>query len=157
MRGVAGNEIFTGSGFEMSLRATTIFDPTPDAATKSGFCYFIYSTGSCPPNSFNATLSSAKKPHEGDTYGPYFVANWVTGTGATPTVMVALSLRIGVNTYSARNSCPVDRDRAATTAGTNASTLATMSTPATSVTSTSTGTTETGTAPRLAANARHTT
>ncbi len=58
--------------------------------------------------------------------------------------------------YSARRSCAVVFDRAATTAGAKASRLAATRTPTPSTAITSTGTTDTGTAPRLLAKARHT-
>jgi hypothetical protein len=60
-------------------KSTNIFNPTPDSNTDSGFCYFIYSSHSCPPTSDNASLANNKKDPGGD-YGPYFVANWTTGT-----------------------------------------------------------------------------
>lgn len=72
---------------------TTIFNPSPDRDTRSGYCYFIYSTqtqstkdpdGSpiCPKGSPNNTLADPQTLL-GSYYGPYFVANWTTGTRAT--------------------------------------------------------------------------
>jgi hypothetical protein len=62
-------------------KPTNIFNPAPDTKTRSGFCYYIYSAHSCPPKSRDLTLADSKNsPSPGGDYGPYFVANWVTGT-----------------------------------------------------------------------------
>jgi hypothetical protein len=88
---------------------TTIFDPDPDRSAESGYCYFIYSTqtfdtsnldGSpkCPPTSPNGTLAGATK-HVGSYYGPYFVANWTTGTIGTPTQRASTTIYYTLDTF----------------------------------------------------------
>jgi Domain of unknown function (DUF4185) len=84
--------------------ATTIFNPDPDPRTRSGYCYFIYSTQTasspkCPPGSPNHTLSSAKKPHVGSYYGPYFVANWTTGQRATASQRASTTIYYTLDTF----------------------------------------------------------
>jgi hypothetical protein len=87
---------------------TTIFDPTPDPNTDSGYCYFIYSTqkldpttgtGSppCPPDSPNARLKGSGGV--GSYYGPYFVANWVTGTFGTLTRRGSTTIYYTLDTF----------------------------------------------------------
>jgi hypothetical protein len=62
-------------------KPTNIFNPAPDANTSSGFCYFIFRAKGCPMTSPNLGLADKKKnPGNGGDYGPYFVANWTTGT-----------------------------------------------------------------------------
>ena len=83
---------------------TTIFDPAPDSRTESGYCYFIYSTqtGSfpkCPPGSPNRTLVHSTKAHVGDYYGPYFVANWTTGTAGTVTTRASTTIYYTLDTF----------------------------------------------------------
>jgi Domain of unknown function (DUF4185) len=88
---------------------TTIFDPDPDQNTESGYCYFIYSSqtfdtsnldGSpkCPAGSPNATLADSKS-HVGSYYGPYFVANWTTGTAGTTTQRASTTIYYTLDTY----------------------------------------------------------
>jgi Domain of unknown function (DUF4185) len=84
--------------------ATTVFNPKPDPRTRSGYCYFIYSTqtGSypkCPPGSPNRTLTSAKKPHVGSYYGPYFVPNWTTGQRATASRRASTTIYYTLDTF----------------------------------------------------------
>jgi hypothetical protein len=63
---------------------TTIFNPEPDPQTMSGYCYFIYLPGkTCPTGTPNAHLADSQH-RLGSYYGPYFVANWTTGTRADP-------------------------------------------------------------------------
>lgn len=83
---------------------TTIFDPVPDSRTGSGYCYFIYSIQShgypsCPPGSPNATLPDTKKMHVGDYYGPYFVADWVTGVRATSKRLAQTTIYYTLDTF----------------------------------------------------------
>jgi uncharacterized cupredoxin-like copper-binding protein len=83
---------------------TTVFDPAPDARTRSGYCYFIYSTQTggaprCPPGSPNHTLSSAKKPHVGSYYGPYIVPNWTTGQRATVSRQASTTIYYTLDTF----------------------------------------------------------
>jgi Domain of unknown function (DUF4185) len=79
---------------------TTIFNPAPDPRTQSGFCYFIYSTNKCKATASNKGLLGSQaaslsllaanlgisihlvSKHPGSYYGPYFVADWTTGTYA---------------------------------------------------------------------------
>jgi hypothetical protein len=88
---------------------TTIFNPAPDPATRSGYCYFIYSTqtasktnptGSpkCPDPAFDKTL--ADKHHLlGSYYGPYFVANWTTGTYGTASTRASTTIYYTLDTF----------------------------------------------------------
>jgi Domain of unknown function (DUF4185) len=82
---------------------TTIFNPAPDSATGSGFCYFIYSTpvAKCPPSSPDASLPppAAKKPQPGGYYGPYFVADWTTGTYAAYPTRASTTIYYTLDTY----------------------------------------------------------
>lgn len=88
---------------------TTIFDPDPDQGTRSGYCYFIYSTQTfdtsnldgypkCPAGSPNSTLADSRK-HVGNYYGPYFVANWTTGTFGTPTRRGSTTIYYTLDTF----------------------------------------------------------
>jgi Domain of unknown function (DUF4185) len=83
---------------------TTIFNPSPDSRTQSGYCYFIYSTqtGSfpkCPQGSPNRTLPDSQKGHVGDYYGPYFVANWTTGQRATASQRASTTIYYTLDTF----------------------------------------------------------
>ncbi len=83
---------------------TTIFNPDPDSRTQSGYCYFIYSTQKdgypkCPAGSPNHALSSSKKPHVGDYYGPYFVANWTTGQRAAASQQASTTIYYTLDTF----------------------------------------------------------
>jgi Domain of unknown function (DUF4185) len=88
---------------------TTIFNPAADPRTKSGYCFFIYSTqtestknptGSsvCEPSWPNASLADSAM-HVGNYYGPYFVANWVTGVTATRTRAASTTIYYTLDTF----------------------------------------------------------
>ena len=88
---------------------TTIFNPVADPQTKSGYCFFIYSTqtegpknptGSsvCKPSWPNSSLADSIK-HVGDYYGPYFVANWTTGVAATRTRAASTTIYYTLDTF----------------------------------------------------------
>jgi hypothetical protein len=63
---------------------TTIFNPSTDQQTKSGYWYFIFLPGHmCPTGTPNGHLADSQH-QQGSYYGPYFVANWTTGTPADP-------------------------------------------------------------------------
>jgi hypothetical protein len=78
---------------------TTIFNPAPDSATQSGFCYFIYSSGACPSGSPNSTLADSKQDSPGGDYGPYFVANWTTGVTGTTTTRASTTIYYTLDTF----------------------------------------------------------
>ena len=89
--------------------ATTIFNPAPDPATRSGYCYFIYSTqtarkkgprGSpmCTDPHYNKGLADLHHL-EGSYYGPYFVANWTTGTYATASTRSSTTIYYTLDTF----------------------------------------------------------
>jgi Domain of unknown function (DUF4185) len=88
---------------------TTIFVPSADPNTRSGYCFFIYSdqtesaknpTGSslCSPSWPNASLADMQK-HAGDYYGPYFVANWTTGTSQEGLKPASTTIYYTLDTY----------------------------------------------------------
>ncbi|MGA2007228.1 MAG: DUF4185 domain-containing protein [Solirubrobacteraceae bacterium] len=89
---------------------TTIFNPSPDPNTRSGYCYFIYSTqtqstkhpdGSpiCPKGSPNSKLADPNPKLLGSYYGPYFVANWTTGTRATADTRASTTIYYTLDTF----------------------------------------------------------
>jgi hypothetical protein len=88
---------------------TTIFNPAPDQATQSGYCYFIYSTQTArkkgPSGSPTCTdpqrnKSLADLHHlQGSYYGPYFVANWTTGTSATASTRAITTIYYTLDTF----------------------------------------------------------
>jgi hypothetical protein len=86
---------------------TTIFNPAPDPATRSGYCYFIYSketkahpdgSPKCPDPAFDSTLAN-RNNQLGGYYGPYFVANWTTGFSATASTRAITTIYYTLDTY----------------------------------------------------------
>jgi len=88
---------------------TTIFNPDPDQNTRSGYCYFIYSTQTwsptnmngyprCPAGSPNSSLADSQS-HVGNYYGPYFVANWTTGTAGTARTRASTTIYYTLDTF----------------------------------------------------------
>ena len=88
---------------------TTIFNPAPDQATQSGYCYFIYSTQTASKKGPNASPTCTDQQRnkgladahhlEGSYYGPYFVANWTTGTSATPSTRGITTIYYTLDTF----------------------------------------------------------
>jgi hypothetical protein len=88
---------------------TTIFNPEPDPATRSGYCYFIYlpekpiaadpaASPPCPTGSPNEELADSQKLL-GSYYGPYFVAGWTTGTPPTPGERASTTIYYTLDTF----------------------------------------------------------
>jgi hypothetical protein len=86
---------------------TTIFNPAPDQATRSGYCYFIYSKLSkahpdgspkCADPAFDSTLADPQR-QLGSYYGPYFVADWTTGTSATASTRAMTTIYYTLDTF----------------------------------------------------------
>lgn len=80
---------------------TTIFNPATDQATMSGFCYFIYRHSGCPAKlkTIDAALREGKKGRNGAYYGPYFVANWATGTTGTASKQGTTTIYYTLDTF----------------------------------------------------------
>ena len=87
---------------------TTIFNPAPDPATRSGFCYFIYSketkanpdgSPKCPDPVFDQKSLAGEHHRQGGYYGPYFVANWTTGTHATASTRASTTIYYTLDTF----------------------------------------------------------
>jgi hypothetical protein len=86
---------------------TTIFNPAPDPATRSGYCFFIYSKETkanpdgkpkCTDPAFDAALAD-RNNQLGAYYGPYFVANWTTGTYGTASTRATTTIYYTLDTY----------------------------------------------------------
>jgi hypothetical protein len=80
---------------------TTVFNPTTDEGTHSGFCYFIYRHSGCPKAllKIDASLRHGQSGANGGYYGPYFVANWTTGTAGSTTTQATTTIYYTLDTY----------------------------------------------------------
>lgn len=79
----------------------TIFNPLPDATAQTGYCYFIHSVRNFGPKCpVGATNPPKKGAPQGTYYGPFFVADWMTGTYATATQRSSSNIYYTLDTYS---------------------------------------------------------
>jgi hypothetical protein len=74
-----------------------LFNPAPDAATRTGFCYFIHSVSRCPTGAPNPP--SGRTAPEGGYYAPYFVAGWTTGIRGSQTTRAQTTIYYTISTH----------------------------------------------------------